>query len=417
MNKNFLNNVYGYSKIKEELYLIQRWYLDLDKLGDKKKLLPKGILFYGDPGEGKTHLMREYSKSFDYLIFVIEGNSENLEDEIISTYNLARKEKNAIVVIDELDNLIDKDQKLKRILQSQLDGFNDEGNILTLATSNNFYDLPESLLREGRFDRKFKICPKDKDDLKEIIKGFSLDSNLSLNDDEISELIDYLSQYSISAIKAAFNNISLRYGTSFNVNDILNAIDFIQTGFINKNSNFKIERSHALHESGHAVYLYFYSKHQEFLRIYFDCSSGNTVYKELDDIRTDETILDTLRCSLAGLAAEEIILKKHGIGCYKDLKKAHELAFNLLIENAYEKVDYIGSSRHFYRRDDISFYQSKIYDIRVARFIKKNFFYVKHRLKKYKKEICLLSDYLLTHQSIQKNELISMLNGENAHEN
>lgn len=417
MNKNFLKNVFGYSKIKEELYLIQHWYFDSDKLGDKKKLLPKGILFYGDPGEGKTHLMREYSKSFNYPIFIIQGNDDNLEDEIISRYNLARKEKYAIVIIDEVDNLIDKDQKIKRVLQSQLDGFNNEGNILTLATANNFYDLPESLLREGRFDRKFKICPKDKNDFNEIIKGFSLDCKLSLNDDEISEITDYLSQYSISSVKAAFNNASLRYGPSSSVNDILNALDFIQTGFINKNGNFKIKRSHALHEAGHAVYLYFFSNHQEFLRIYFDNNAGNTVYKELGDIRTDETILETLRCSLAGLAAEEIILKKHGIGCYEDLKKAHELAFNLLVENSYEKVDYIASPRHFYRRDDISSYQSKIYDVRVARFIRKNFRYVKHRLKKYKKEICLLSDYLLTHQSIQKNELASLFNGGNTHGN
>ena len=183
------------------------------------------------------------------------------------------------------------------------------------------------------------------------------------------------------------------------------------------NGNFKIERSHALHEAGHAVYLYFFSNHHEFLRIYFDRITGNTVYKELGDIRTDETILETLRCSLAGLAAEEIILKKHGIVCYEDLKKVHELAFNLLVENSYEKVDYIASPRHFYRRDDISSYQSKIYDVRVARFIRKNFRYVKHRLKRYKKEICLLSDYLLTHQSIQKNELASLYNGGNTHGN
>ncbi len=35
MNNNFLKNVYGYSKIKEELYLIRQWYFESDKLGDK----------------------------------------------------------------------------------------------------------------------------------------------------------------------------------------------------------------------------------------------------------------------------------------------------------------------------------------------------------------------------------------------
>ena len=66
-------------------------------------MLPKGILFYGDPGEGKTHIVREYSKSFNYPIFVIEGNDDNVLDEVVKAYENASKEKNAIVVIDEID--------------------------------------------------------------------------------------------------------------------------------------------------------------------------------------------------------------------------------------------------------------------------------------------------------------------------
>lgn len=103
MTKDFLKNIYGYSQIKEELFLIQNWYFNSNNLGDKKKLLPKGLLFFGDPGEGKTLIVREYSKSFNYPIFIIEGNNDNVENEVISKYDLARKENNAIIIIDELD--------------------------------------------------------------------------------------------------------------------------------------------------------------------------------------------------------------------------------------------------------------------------------------------------------------------------
>ena len=54
MKNEFLEKVYGYKDIKKELKVIQDWYFNADKLGEKKKMLPKGILFYSDPGEGKT---------------------------------------------------------------------------------------------------------------------------------------------------------------------------------------------------------------------------------------------------------------------------------------------------------------------------------------------------------------------------
>ena len=45
MTKDFLKNIYGYSQIKEELFLIQNWYFNSNNLCDKKILLPKGLLF------------------------------------------------------------------------------------------------------------------------------------------------------------------------------------------------------------------------------------------------------------------------------------------------------------------------------------------------------------------------------------
>ncbi len=86
MEKEFLEKVYGYKDIKKELKIIQEWYFNAKSLGEKQKMLPKGILFYSGPGEGKTHIVREYSKSFNCPIFVIEGNSDNLLEEVSQVY-------------------------------------------------------------------------------------------------------------------------------------------------------------------------------------------------------------------------------------------------------------------------------------------------------------------------------------------
>ena len=63
MNKEFLKDVYGYKQLKEELEITRGWFLYIEALGNKKKMLPRGMLFYGNPGEGKTHLVKEYSKT------------------------------------------------------------------------------------------------------------------------------------------------------------------------------------------------------------------------------------------------------------------------------------------------------------------------------------------------------------------
>ena len=193
--KDFLNEVYAYEEIKDELYQVLEWYKNNDLDIKKKEYLPYGILFYGNPGYGKTLLVREFAKSFDYKIYVLEGDSENLDEELVSTFNKAKEEKEgAIVIIDEIDRLIDKDSRLERVLQTQLDGFNKNVNVLTLATANNFYNLPKSLIREGRFDRKFDIEIRDEDDLKIIVERLLETHNFDLknNKDGVEELILHL---------------------------------------------------------------------------------------------------------------------------------------------------------------------------------------------------------------------------------
>src|SRR5574344_3156295 len=90
MDEQFMNNVYGLNQIKEELNIINSWYQDTSLTSNKKILLPKGILFIGQPGSGKTLLLREFSSSFLCSIYVIKGIEDNIVKEIIGTYKKAK---------------------------------------------------------------------------------------------------------------------------------------------------------------------------------------------------------------------------------------------------------------------------------------------------------------------------------------
>lgn len=407
--EKFLKNVYGYSNVKNELKLIQSWYINADRLGKKKNLLPKGIIFYGNPGQGKTHIVREYSKSFNYPIFVIEGNEENILDEVLSTYEKAKKEENAIVIIDEIDRLIESDMKLTRIIMSQLDGFKNNENILTLATANNYYNLPEALLREGRFDRHFKLTIDNYKDLEDVIRGFALNAGVKLNDNDVLELLDALYHCSPSEIKALFNNVSLRYGKDCLINDIIDTIDFRKTGFIKNKDDFKVSDQTAIHEAGHAIFIYHFCKTQKFLRIYFNNRCGATVFKQIDNTESKKRNIESIQVSLAGIAAEQLILKEHGSGCELDLENAYLTSFELVNRTCIdEKFNYCNETA-FFERHNSSEHNNAIFDKKTRRYLIKQYEYVKKTLKKYRKEIITLANYLKENKQIKRDEFIRLI--------
>ena len=92
--------------------------------------------------------------------------------------------------------------------------------------------MPEALLREGRFDRHFRISINDQDDLLEMIRGFAKDAMIELSETDENELVELFFHLNASFIRAVFNNSSLRYGNKCTITDIINTADFLRTGFI-----------------------------------------------------------------------------------------------------------------------------------------------------------------------------------------
>lgn len=370
MESSFLNNVYGYNNIKEELYLIREWYFNRDE-SNKKLMLPRGILFYGDPGYGKTHIIREYSKCFNYPVFVIEGKDDNVQEEVSNIYEKAKKEKNAIVIIDELDKLIDKDSKLVRVIMSELDGFDTKSSVLTLATCNFYFDIPDELKREGRFDRHYYVGMIE--DINEIIRSFSNDVGIVLNDNEIYELGTLLDYYSICEIKAVFNNAVLRYGSKCTIDDIIDIADFLKTGFVKKNEDYVVTRQAAIHEAGHALYAHLFCNTKQFLRIYFNEYGGVAVCKDISKNETKESRINDVRVGLAGVVAEDMLLNGHGVGCGDDLDRVYDLSFRLVNRTCINGIDRFCPQSAYRNRYNMSEYNNKEYDRKTIKFIKENY--------------------------------------------
>ena len=173
------SDVGGMHKIKEEidLKIIKPLeHVDLYKAYGKK--IGGGILMYGPPGCGKTHLARatagQINANFinvgiNEILDMWLGNSERNLHEI---FEVARKNTPCVIFIDEIDalgaNRNDMNKTAGRTVinqfLSELDGVeSDNEGVLIMGATNAPWHLDPAFRRPGRFDRIIFVSPPDEE--------------------------------------------------------------------------------------------------------------------------------------------------------------------------------------------------------------------------------------------------------------
>lgn len=180
------NDIGGMTYVKEEINIkiIQPLqYPDLYKAYGKKT--GGGILLYGPPGCGKTHIARAtagqikagfMSVGIHDVLDMWQGNSERNLHQLFET---ARANTPCVLFFDEIDalgaNRSDMRNSSAKVLINQflneLDGVqtSNEG-ILVLGATNAPWYLDHAFRRPGRFDRIIFVQPPDAESREEIFK-------------------------------------------------------------------------------------------------------------------------------------------------------------------------------------------------------------------------------------------------------
>jgi transitional endoplasmic reticulum ATPase len=187
---------------------------------------PKGILFYGPPGCGKTLLARAIANEAEVNFFSINGPEVigkfygDSEARLREIFQQAQLNAPSIIFIDHFDaiavprRISDTDLMENRIvaqLLALMDGLKSRGNVIVIAATDRIDLIDPAFKRPGRFDEIIEIRFPEKEERYEILKihtrTMPLAENVNLN--ELAEMTNSFTGADLMALckKAAMKSL------------------------------------------------------------------------------------------------------------------------------------------------------------------------------------------------------------------
>ncbi len=198
-----------------------------DDIARLEELIPRGMIFWGPPGTGKTYFAKAIATAIGAAITIVSGPElkskwvGESEENLRMVFHKARQSAPAIIVFDELDSFATRrgsysgsgvEHSMVNQLLTEMDGFHKEELVFVVGTTNFVESLDPALLRPGRFEFHLHIPYPDDTDRREILKIYDKKMKLDFTD----EAIDY-------AVRRTGENFMTSTGTAFS-GDHLNAL-------------------------------------------------------------------------------------------------------------------------------------------------------------------------------------------------
>lgn len=422
-------DVGGYENIKQELEQC------IDILSNYKKYqpynirVPKGLIFEGPPGNGKTLLAKALAGEAKTAFISVSGAEFQEKyvgvgaSRVRELFKLAKDNIPCIVFIDEIDALgrkrskdgdtsgNERDNTLNELLVA-LDGFKNTSGVFLIGATNRADLLDEALIRPGRVDKRIYIGNPDTSTRRAILnihsRGKPHDETVNMED--IIEITNGLSGAQIENLVNEAMLHALRYDrTQFTNDDLEVVMNKMMVGWQPNEHQFtkSMVDQIAIHELGHAVVGLLSKHHSKMTKVVINLSAPKspayTVFESYNtNILTREALFEHLMILLAGRIAEEVF---YGIsvstGAINDFEEALKLAERMIC--------YYGMGKNLIYPSNSEKYK-EIIDTEVTTLINEAYGYAEFLIRNSKDMIQEGAELLKQHKIVKSETLVELMN-------
>lgn len=443
--KTKFKDVAGAIEAKEELEEIVDFLKTPKKYTKMGAKIPKGVVLIGPPGCGKTLLARAVAGEADVPFFNISG-SEFVEmfvgvgaSRVRDLFKRAKRNAPCIIFIDEIDAVgrqrgaglggghDEREQTLNQIL-TEMDGFEQETNVIVMAATNRPDVLDPALLRPGRFDRRVIVDRPDLLAREAILKVHARNKPLAKNTNlkkvgqqtsgfSGADLENLLNEAAILAAKHNKKTISQK--------DLEQSIEKIVMGPERKSRAMSKDEKKitAYHEVGHAIAGHFSPECDPVHKISIisrGMALGVTWFLPEKDkhLYSRSKFQDEIVSFLGGYVAEELVFGEMTTGASSDLERASQLARKMVTEFGMSSLgpiiygepnQEVFLGRDFGRVRNFSEKMAAEIDSEVEKIVKQGYENTQKILKKHLKELHKIAESLIKKETLTQKEFLDFL--------
>ncbi|MFP4546510.1 MAG: ATP-dependent zinc metalloprotease FtsH [Fidelibacterota bacterium] len=443
------NNVAGCQEAKEELEEVIEFLKSPEKFSKLGGKIPKGALLLGPPGTGKTLLAKAVAGEAGVPFFSISG-AEFVEmfvgvgaSRVRDLFQQGKKNAPCIIFIDEIDAVgrhrgaglggghDEREQTLNQLLV-EMDGFDENTNIIIIAATNRPDVLDNALLRPGRFDRQIIVDSPDVNGRAGILEVHT--KEIPLDNDVNLKVIARGTPGLVGADLANLVNeaalLAARRGKD-KVQDIdfEDAKDKVMMGKERKSMVISEEERKltAYHEAGHVLVALNIPEADPIHKVTIiprGRAMGVTHQLPLDDRHnySRSYIKGRLGILLGGRAAEQMVFNDLSTGAGNDIERATGMARKMVCEWGMseklgpltfgKKQEEIFLGREISQHRDFSEETAKVIDQEVRKIVEEAQRQAVEILKERREELELLAQALLEHEILDADEIKKVVNGE-----
>lgn len=352
-------DVIGVEKVKASLEEVVDQLRHAEEYSHLSMKAPRGILFTGDPGVGKTMLARALANELGAEFFVATG-ADFAEmyvgvgpKRIRALFRQARMTKLALIFIDEIDAIGSREgmgndserRSTINALLAEMDGMEQNGRLLVVGATNHVEHLDPALRRPGRFDRIIHIPLPSLEDRERILTKY-LDGVSLAPDVDLRSLALRTQGYSgaqLSGMAAQAKNQALREaggrGQGFAVHQrhLVLAQEIALLGEEGRNAQGQELERVTYHELGHALTGHVCCENG-FVEKVTVRGRGGSLGATMSQPLEEQLLVSQAQCEgqlvmlLGGRAAEEVLLESPSSGAGDDLRRATGLARRMVLE-------------------------------------------------------------------------------------